>query len=571
MNILLVTRHDKDNYKVKKIYRSHKSDNVFFFLPKQGEYNAEKWKYIDHQSRKLADDWGKKLLDDDMPFSRFLSLPVFFALRENLKLADDVCEYIGQHKIDKLILLDVDVDVDFVNVERHVSFSLKMSRLAQIIKSIFFAGTHFIVLYVRGLFFTGRSIGQLKKTRYLFFLSKAKGGAILKSLLPVFADMDAKTLATLGNQNVKGFKDMFPNERVISFLTHVKRLSCARFIRRLARATNFILFQEFSERIVSSGGDVKVSLHDIKLVYLKHIVYFAALENVFEKMPVGVRVLVVGTEVHPVEKFLCYMARKKDIQTVVMQHGITADLETVHAANLPSSVDSVLVWGQCSKDYFLNDGVESEKIHVCGSPQFDKYLVEKKYNNKVFLKKYSLPDTHIILFSGQNFVRSKNETLCRTVLKAYKKLSKTHKDNIHLVISPHIARSPYTSIEFYEHLIRQEGLDDTSSVSVVKTSDIHEMLSLCSCLVTSTSTLHVEAACMGKSVVILNVDVVEDVDMVKIGAAIGAHDEHELYAALQSNVEGVGLQEKHSNLFLEKYINYPQPSLESITTFLKTL
>ncbi|MBI5370008.1 hypothetical protein HZA85_02380 [Candidatus Uhrbacteria bacterium] len=280
-------------------------------------------------------------------------------------------------------------------------------------------------------------------------------------------------------------------------------------------------------------------------------------------------VVISATEMHPFERLILTRAKQQHLRTILIQHGVTNETTKNLVVNTPSIVSSLFVWGSCAKQYFVNHGVDENRITITGSPALTPlFSAPKKGDREQRLAQFSLPDQHFILFSGQHFDLTKNAALCMLVLNAHRQFTSRTSTTWKLLITPHPAKSPYDAKNFFENLVRDHGLKLEHDVFIRSaTSNINDLLELPEVLITSSSTLHVEAALQGIPVILLNIDEVADMDMVTLQAAWSAHNAQELALALESQTDPhtQTLIRSHIPTFLKTYVNYPEDAVGCIT------
>ncbi len=279
--------------------------------------------------------------------------------------------------------------------------------------------------------------------------------------------------------------------------------------------------------------------------------------------------VISATEMHPFERLILTRAKQQHLPTILIQHGVTNETTKNLVVNTPSIVSSLFVWGLCAKQYFVNHGVDENRITVTGSPALTPlFSAPKKGDREQQLVQFSLPDQRFVLFSGQHFDLTKNAALCMLVLNAYRQFTSRTSMTWKLLITPHPAKSPYDAKNFYENLVRDHDLELEHDVFIRSAiSNINDLLELPEVLITSSSTLHVEAALQGIPVILLNIDEVADMDMVTLQAAWSAHNAQELALALESQTDPhtQALIRSHIPAFLKTYINYPEDAVGCIT------
>jgi len=104
------------------------------------------------------------------------------------------------------------------------------------------------------------------------------------------------------------------------------------------------------------------------------------------------KALVVWNDSLFLERFLIYCARKADIKTICIQHGVF--LSKTNPANLDGwYADVIYVWSEFQKRIFTDAGLDAQKVHVLGFP----YKIHGEQGRKIDKQK-----SKICIF-GQNY------------------------------------------------------------------------------------------------------------------------------------------------------------------------
>jgi hypothetical protein len=294
-----------------------------------------------------------------------------------------------------------------------------------------------------------------------------------------------------------------------------------------------------------------------------HAPRFLALDAALKKKLRPGLVVISSTEMHPLERLIFTRANEQWIPTVLVQHGVTNETVKNLIVNTPSIASRLCVWGQSAKRYFIKHGVPSDRVVVTGSPALptspNPSLARRGELRQMPLAHFSLPGLDYILFSGQHFDGEKNTALAQMMLDAFASFLKTH-TSAKLVITPHPAKSPFTTPDFYRCLLQENSLQENKQVFICPaTTHVHDLLRASRVLVTSSSTLHVEATLLKTPVILLNIDDVPDMELVEQGAGLGAHNVIELVNALEASAQPSVLEElaAHRDSFLMDYVNLP--------------
>ena len=97
--------------------------------------------------------------------------------------------------------------------------------------------------------------------------------------------------------------------------------------------------------------------------------------------------ILILSEVGPNERIVLQLARQEHIPVCLVQHGINYDTKESYDMNaakgaLPLESDYFLCWGKTGAKFSQSMGINSEKIHVTGSPIFDKLQFDEQNSFK---------------------------------------------------------------------------------------------------------------------------------------------------------------------------------------------
>ena len=87
------------------------------------------------------------------------------------------------------------------------------------------------------------------------------------------------------------------------------------------------------------------------------------------------------------ERIAIQLASQKEIPVCLVQHGLNYDTKVAYDMNvaqgaLPVKSDHYICWGKINEDYCKELSIKSEKIHVVGSPVFDKVKFDEQNFSK---------------------------------------------------------------------------------------------------------------------------------------------------------------------------------------------
>ena len=107
---------------------------------------------------------------------------------------------------------------------------------------------------------------------------------------------------------------------------------------------------------------------------LYHIVSCFGMERFLRELLVQseAKVLLTGTDIQPETKLAVAVARDLGIPSITVQHGILPP-SPGDRLQVPAWSDHVAVWGQRSRAWFMEAGIQEDRIAVTGCPRFDTY------------------------------------------------------------------------------------------------------------------------------------------------------------------------------------------------------
>lgn len=495
-------------------------------------FDASARQAIDAEGRNLADGWfchnGKDLTDfQGISYGGLLRLPVFLS-----------CQVAGR---------------------------VSNGSMSQVLQS----GLRFVW---EGLRLLGRRnvahTHPIVHREYIFLIAKhLPHSAIVKTLDPLLRAFPATgehvRVWTFDEVQRSSLQAQYPN-------FPCENLTDVRVRPRDICAVAWMLFRASSQLL---RGKQRPLMYEPLAQLFYHAPRFLQIQSLWKTLWHPGMVILSATEMHPLERLVITLANSEHVPTVLIQHGITNGTIKNEVVNTPSIASRLCVWGECAKTFFVSHGAVPERISVTGSPALSQLFESHQTPSRAeVLTHFALPDVPFILFSGQNFDERKNTALTDSMLEAYSSIFKTHPAT-KLIITPHPAKSQYTTDGFYRHLVQKHDFKEESQIFIRSTKNIYDLVSVCDILVTSSSTLHVEAAVLEKLVVLLNIDGVPDMEMVPMKAALGAHNADELSQCLKGlqdeSVRGELLSRRLD--FLRAYATYPQDATSTILELVRNL
>jgi len=215
--------------------------------------------------------------------------------------------------------------------------------------------------------------------------------------------------------------------------------------------------------------------------------------RVFEKQgPVAV---LLWNDNLAIEKAIVLIARLKKVPSIVLQHGIFASLRKeikgYYSGYIPVFAGNICVWGPAEKDILEWHNVPGSKIIVTGNPKFDSFRAEN-FSEEETRKKLGIGKKEkVIMIATQESYVADFKSASEKIIRIAKKIGNTR-----VLIRPHPLEYPET----YKKIAEVRN----SNAVVDRDSLLPEQLNLCSVLVTSNSTVGLEAMVFGKPVVIFD-------------------------------------------------------------------
>jgi hypothetical protein len=224
------------------------------------------------------------------------------------------------------------------------------------------------------------------------------------------------------------------------------------------------------------------------------------------------RIVVLNLDSSPFERALCLVAHQKDIPTIVVQHGIQAELRgglgTIYS-------DVLAVWGNAHRRRYKAQMNSTKKLVVTGNPDFDRFInlmnqdwcairrqvcstLKLNPNKKVVLLalRTNTPD---YWFSAFRYADAEVFLFDQT-LRAVQEL-----EDVQILVKLHPGDRHQ---DIYEAKLKESGIDGTTVI--VRSFPLDNALITCDAVVTHGSTVALEAMILSKPVVIANFTQRED-------------------------------------------------------------
>lgn len=292
-----------------------------------------------------------------------------------------------------------------------------------------------------------------------------------------------------------------------------------------------------------------------KLAYFVTIRFPAIVENIELLKELNkikrIKLIVLRTDIRELEKTLAVTAKKLNIPTLLIQHGILAE----HNGHESIYCDKVAVWGQASVEWYKNLGNDINKCVVTGNPRFDVLYNcgTHRVNADNIRKKLKLSSKPIILLATYpSRILSSYSTgdgmyvLLREIVMTIKQL-----EDKHLIVKVH----PYDDdSSVYLGLINELKV---KNVTLVKKANIHDLIDISQLLIILGSTTGLEAMILDKPVITVNLTKRKDmVPYAEYGAALGVHKPSDISIAIKDALDNPKIKESLEQKRKEFIYNY---------------
>lgn len=270
-------------------------------------------------------------------------------------------------------------------------------------------------------------------------------------------------------------------------------------------------------------------------------------------------VVVLGNDLGILERLFVAEARRLGIPSLLVQDGVIA-LRPVPAPPVPVGVrvvrgalmalglrmpdakpygqngaDRIAVMGEAVARWLTAQGVPAERIAVTGQPRYDLlHALQTSTAQPAGLEPPGLPEgKRIILFASQPYIRHKvcaeadARRIWQTVVAGVRALGA----NYHLVAKLH----PSEDLAWTRRWL---GKDFPAQWTMTRDVDVISLLWRADALVTVISSTALEAICLGKPVVLLDLGIMpESIPYLESGVALGAKDAEDLTERLRQALE----------------------------------
>lgn len=250
--------------------------------------------------------------------------------------------------------------------------------------------------------------------------------------------------------------------------------------------------------------------------------------------------IVVRSDISSFMRSLCLVAQQKGIPTLLIQHGIRAELrgqESIYASNLA-------MWGDAHLDRQAAAAKSSEGLTVTGAPNHDRFVSQRArprglVKSQVCESLNFDPEQKIVMlgmrtntpdywYSAFRFADAEARVF-EVVVKAVQQIGSAQ-----LLVKMH----PSDRITRVYHEILSQINDGTTKVAIVQNYSLDDALIACDVLITHGSTVALEAMIIGRPVIITNFTARDDlIPYAGEGPAVSVRDPGQLVPALRDILE----------------------------------
>lgn len=246
--------------------------------------------------------------------------------------------------------------------------------------------------------------------------------------------------------------------------------------------------EKLFKTICHALNEQKINLldYDAKLLMQQIVDQLAYIKGVEEELRTfRPEVILVHADNHPPHQLYVFVARRRGIPSVMLQHGLDCE-QYCHDEAYASHI---AVWGKARMVRYQNDSNYQPVIQVTGNPQYDPFTLPEKMDcNGSYWLWITRPHTPEKCYSPSR-IPAEGIHIFKALVSSLEKYQ-----NAHLIIKPH----PNDYSYLYEEYIKETGLADRISVSDAR---LHDLLPGARLVITEDSTGGMEAIFYGKPVI----------------------------------------------------------------------
>jgi hypothetical protein len=253
------------------------------------------------------------------------------------------------------------------------------------------------------------------------------------------------------------------------------------------------------------------------------------------------------------EKIFILLAKKYNIPSIVIQHGASAALTN----EPPIYADYFAVWGNISKEKYINFEIPENKLKIIGNIMLDKILTNKNYNNNLIRKNLNIKENEkLVVFPILPLPQHRTYTANLNSNEAYdlfKTVTNTAKSfpNIKLLVKCRGKQDYNVYTEWGAQL-------NLKNIIYSYTVNLYEILSACDFVISYYSTVALEAMIFNKLVIIADFYGQEEViPYISMNSALKVENKQELKDIFDSIINKNNTYPKiiaNSKVFLDQYL-----------------
>jgi len=335
-------------------------------------------------------------------------------------------------------------------------------------------------------------------------------------------------------------------------------------IMRIEKQVNSFIELSRNEKIKNTSCLLKQVYRDQIAPLVKDIVSdIRKLETFFKR--VNIHLVFCHTDTTIKERTVVSVANRYKVPSIVLQHGVAGHYWGI----FPLIATRFAAWGEIIEKWFARNGVGKDRVCVTGAANFDSYIQQishSKKNGKAHWKGISNYLLYITV-RGKNFstgfkvTRQDNELLLDAILGV---VGTMPEKMLVIKVKP---GDPQT--QFYKSEI---GKRELKNVCVIERTDNGKLLNACGVLLTTYSTMALEALFFNKPIIQLKFvnkkklmkrlyeqNILCDEEIIplqKYGVALGVDSPEELKKAILKVYEDKSIRKSlidRGKVFLEKY------------------
>lgn len=292
------------------------------------------------------------------------------------------------------------------------------------------------------------------------------------------------------------------------------------------------------------------------------------LEHLFEGFDISL--ILEWAETAQEEKEILNLSKRKEIPSVLLQHGMLANSPPwdkfsrflAHFSS-PFMSDKQAVWGELTKSFALNHNHQEKDILISGSPRHDEFFHFSKATKDNGMILFTTTGASGVFAEGSTSdVHIKFENFVREVCRVSKKLGRQ------LIIKPHPQPD---SINNMLELIKE--IDD--KIPIVLETDLKDLISSCELLITfNNSTTALESIILNKPTISLQIEKwAEESQIAKMNAVLSITKEQDIEDGIKKMLSNAELKNEinlNSKKFLEQYLSNHGCASQVLTKILDT-